>query len=160
MSHNFVSEMRSSSNPFYTKRFRPLAGDGVPDESAGLGEGPDSLYAELPPNAGLAAAAERQARVLGGQAVAVDADRPRDQLPRDPVGKCVVTGPDRRGKTEFCCVRCGYGIVDALVAEDRQRRTELFLGGQRRVRGQTGDDGRQREVAAPVGIRLADLSRG
>ena len=110
-----------------------LARRGLTDEGPWLGECPDSLDAELSPNAGLAAAAERHARVLGGQAVAVHADRTGHQLPCDPVGECVVTGPDRCGKAEFGCVGGGYGVLDALVAEDRQHRTELLLGGQLRV---------------------------
>src|SRR5258705_3814819 len=105
----------------------PSARDWVPHERPRLGECPDPLDAHFPADAGLAAAAERQAWVLRGQAVAVDADGARHELPRDPVRESVVTGPHRRGKAEFGCVGCGYGVIDVVVAEDRQHRAEQLL---------------------------------
>lgn len=80
---------------------RALARNRVPHERPRLRERPNALEAEFAANAGLAAAAERQARVLGGKAMAVDADGARYQLTGDPVGERVIPGPHGRANGQL-----------------------------------------------------------
>jgi hypothetical protein len=64
------------------RRTRVLLRGRLADVTPRLGERPDPVGAELAAEARLSDAAERHPRVLGRHAVAVDADRARDELPR------------------------------------------------------------------------------
>ena len=103
----------------------------VPDEGSCLSECPNPFDAEFAADAGLAAAAERQARILRGHAVAVDADRTRHQLPRDPLGERVVTGlaPDTAlaTKEQFGPVLPIFGYESIEEAVTAANATEFGL---------------------------------
>src|SRR6476620_534866 len=90
-----------------------------PDVTPRLGERPDPLGAELTPETRLPDAAERHPRILRCHAVAIDADRARDQLPRHLVRERIVTRPHRRCQSELGRIRGGDRIVDIVISEDR-----------------------------------------
>src|ERR1700742_4087731 len=72
-----------------TTQARRLPRHRLPDVTPRLCERPDPVGAELAPETRLPDAPERHPRILRRHAVAVDADRPRDELPghlvREPI---------------------------------------------------------------------------
>ena len=66
-----------------------------------------------------------------------------------------VGGPDGGAEADVEGVGHGDGLVDGAVADDRQGGAELFLGDERVVVVDVGDEGGGVEVAGLVRVRVA-----
>src|ERR1700761_1517299 len=93
----------------------------------GLGEVTHTLAAQLPPDAGLAEAAERRPLVDRRRIVVVEEGDPGAQLPPHPHGVLRVGRPDRGAQPGPGVVGQPYRFLLGVVRDDRQLRAELLL---------------------------------
>ena len=115
------------------------------------GELLQAFDAEFDAEAGLLDAAERRVRLNG--AVLVDPHRARLDTAGDALGRLQVGSPDRAAKAHRACVGLGDCFFHIMIADDRERRTELFLVDQTAAMIDVGDERDRIKIArAALGI--------